>query len=313
MSTGAHALHGEAINLPASPRVEIRQARRIFWLVKREMWEFRSIWIVPLAAAGIALIVFLSGAASLAAKMRAAMAMDVMQEHEAMLQPYDAASLLIMGVTFILALIYSVEALQGERRDRSILFWKSLPVSDWETVLSKASIPLLVLPLLTVAATIVTQAAMLALHMMILSGSGLSPSLLWNQLEPLKMWGLTFYHLLAFHSLWYAPFYGWLLLVSGWSRRLAFLWATVPLVALGLAERMAFNTTYFAMMLLHRLIGDAARSATHDGGSAAMGAGELTHFAPWQFFTSAGLWIGLGLTAAFLCGAVRLRRSREAN
>ena len=60
------------------------------------------------------------------------------------------AALLIMGATSVVALFYCLDALQGERRDRSILFWKSLPVSDVTTVLSKASIPLVILPVITV-------------------------------------------------------------------------------------------------------------------------------------------------------------------
>ena len=58
-------------------------------------------------------------------------------------------------------MFYCLDALYGERRDRSILFWKSLPVSDLTTVLSKASIPIVVLPLLTFAVTVATQLIML--------------------------------------------------------------------------------------------------------------------------------------------------------
>ncbi len=55
-----------------------------------------------------------------------------MRQREMITQPYDFAALLIMGVTFVVAVFYCLDALHGERRDRSILFWKSLPVSDFD-------------------------------------------------------------------------------------------------------------------------------------------------------------------------------------
>ena len=89
--------------------------------------------------------------------MRAALALDPAQQHDTIEQPYDVAALLLMVTAFIVAVFYCLDALHGERRDRSILFWKSLPVSDLTTVLSKASIPLVVLPLIIFAITVAPQ------------------------------------------------------------------------------------------------------------------------------------------------------------
>ena len=105
-----------------------------------------------------------------------------------------------MGTTFIIGVFYCLDALYGERRDRSILFWKSLPVSDLTTVLSKASIPLVVLPLLTFAITVVTQLLMLLLSAAVLAGSGLSVTPL-TQLPLFQMSLVLLYHLVAVHSL----------------------------------------------------------------------------------------------------------------
>src|SRR5208283_3600079 len=111
---------------------------------------------------------FLLSTIHLPEKMRAALALNPMQQHELIAQPYNFAELLIMGTTFIVAVFYCLDALYGERRDRSILFWKSLPVSDLTTVLSKASIPIVVLPLATFAITVVTQWIMLLLSTAVL-------------------------------------------------------------------------------------------------------------------------------------------------
>ena len=113
------------------------------------------------------------------------------------------------------------------------------------------------------------------------------------------------YHLVTVHALWYAPIYGWLLLVSGWARRAPFLWAVLPPLAICGVEKIAFNTSHFLALLEERLTGPGGSMAGHD---------HATDFAatliPHHFFSTPGLWIGLALAAVFLFVAVRLRRYR---
>jgi len=120
-----------------------------------------------------------------------------------------------------------------------------------------------------------------------------------------QMWLMLLYHLLAIHALWYAPIFGWLLLVSGWARRAAFLWAALPLLAIGVVEKIAFNTSHFAAMLGHRLSGGSEGVGFTAGSMSMVPLAQLT---PGQFLISPGLWVGLAVTAAFLAAAVRLRR-----
>jgi ABC-2 type transport system permease protein len=223
-------------------------------------------------------------------------------------EPNSFAELLIMGTAFIVGVFYSLDALHGERRDRSILFWKSLPVSDLTTVLSKASIPLVVLPLLSFALIVATQWIMLLLSTAAMLGSGLSVAPLWAHMPLFPMWLLLFYHLLTVHVLWYAPIYGWLLLVSGWARRAAFLWAALPWAAICAVEKIAFNTSHFGALLQYRFGGRPESAAFAAGGSSM---DPLRHLNPGQFLLSPGLWIGFAVAAAFLAAAVRLRRNRE--
>src|SRR6266704_6630884 len=105
------------------------------------------------------------------------------QAHQVLDIPYELAAALIMGTAFIVGIFYSLDALYGERRDRSILFWKSLPVSDLTTVLAKLTVPLFVLPLLSFAITVVTQLIMLLVSSAILLGSGLKIATLWTQVS----------------------------------------------------------------------------------------------------------------------------------
>lgn len=286
------------------PLAGISTARLMYWSLRRELWESRSIYLAPLAVAALILFGFLLSTIHLRTSLRAAATLDPMQQRESIAQPYNYAALLIMFTTFMVAVFYCLDALHGERRDRSILFWKSLPVSDLTTVLSKSSIPLVVLPLLTFAITVVTQFIMLLLSTTVLVGSDVGVATLWTQLPLFQMALMLLYHLVTVHSLWYAPFYGWLLLVSAWARRAAFLWAGLPLLAIGIVEKIAFNTSHFAAMLAQRMNGGA--EAVMAPGSLPMD--PMTQLTPGHFVSSPGLWIGLALTAAFLAGAVRLRR-----
>jgi ABC-2 type transport system permease protein len=306
MTTPPNAVSESADSQRFAP-ADISAGRRMYWSVRRELWESRSIYLAPLAVAALFLVGFLISTIHLPGKMRAALALDPVQQRELIEQPYNFAALLIMGATFIVAVFYCLDALHGERRDRSILFWKSLPVSDLTTVLSKASIPLVVLPLLTFAITVVMQLIMLLFSTAVLLGNGVSVATLWTNLPLFEMSLVLLYHLLAIHALWYAPIFAWLLLVSGWARRAAFLWAALPLLAIAAIEKIAFNTSHFAAMVGYRMSGGEAAVKGPDS----FPMDRMTHLTPGHFLGSPGLWIGLGLAAAFLAAAVRLRRYRE--
>ena len=159
------------------------------------------------------------------------------QQHAAMRIAYDIAAKMIMLTAFIVGVSYCVDALHGERRDRSILFWKSLPVSDFTTVLSKASIPLVILPLLAFAVIFVTDLAILLLGTAFLLLGGLGPTALWSPLQFPSPVALAAIPIAS--ALWFAPLYGWLLLVSGWARRAPFLWAVVNIADNYLVSRFS--------------------------------------------------------------------------
>src|SRR6266699_7166204 len=181
MSTQSNAMPESPVESQVIAPAVISATRRMYWLVRRELWENRSIYIAPLAVAAVILFGFLISTIHLPDKMSAALALDPAKQHELIGQPYSFVALLIMGTTFIVAVFYCLDALHGERRDRSILFWKSLPVSDFTTVLSKASIPLVVLPMISFVVTVATQLVMLLLANAVLLVNGVSVTT-WAQL-----------------------------------------------------------------------------------------------------------------------------------
>jgi ABC-2 type transport system permease protein len=282
--------------------------QRLYWSIRREFWENRSIYLAPLGVAAIFLFGFLISTIHLPAKMRALSTLDPAKQHEAIAMPYDIAAGALMLTAMIVGVFYSLDALYGERRDRSILFWKSLPVSDLTTVLSKASIPIVILPLLAFAATLVTHFIMLLLSSAVLLGNGMSPSTLWTHLSFAQMSFLLLYHLVTVHALGPAPIYAWFLLVSAWARRLPFLWAVLPPLAIGIVEKVAFNTSHFAALLGKWVSGGGMEAVTPPD---RFPTHPMTHLTPGIFLSSPGLWIGLAVTAIFLAVAVQLRRYRE--
>jgi ABC-2 type transport system permease protein len=279
----------------------IPPTRPFYWSVWRELWENHSIYIAPSIVAAIILFGSFVGAFHLPGRRRSALLLDPAHRRAAIEMPYDIVAIMLIFTAFIIGLFYCLDALHGERRERSILFWKSLPVSDLATVLSKVIIPLIVLPLVSFAIIVVTQFIMLLISTAALLPSGLATTT-WANFNLFRQSLILLYGLVAI-ALWHAPIYGWALLVSGWVRRATFLWTVLPLLAIGFFEKITFNTSYFASMLKDRLLGFAPEAFAFNMHTVP----ELT---PGKYLSSPGLWIGLIFAAAFIVAAVRLRRYR---
>jgi ABC-2 type transport system permease protein len=274
-----------------------------YWSVRRELWENRYLYIAPLVAA----IVFLFGFAinTVRLRLRSETVLFPWKTPHGLADQHELLAALMMGTVMLVSIFYCLDALYGERRDRSILFWKSLPVSDTTAVISKLTIPILVLPLLGFAMTVVTQFLMLVVTSAIFAGSGVSIAALWTQAPLLRAPLIWLYHLVTVHGLWYAPLYAWLLLVSAWAPRAPFMWAFLPPFVIWGVERLAFNTSYFLSLLQYRFLGPGG-SMPHDNGPRDFTSTLIPH----HFFNNPDLWTGLVVAMAFLFAAIRLRRSR---
>ncbi len=307
MNSQSNVMPESSLRSQGIASVAIPAVRLMYWSVRRELWEIRAIYITPVAVACLFLFGFSISILHLLVKMHAAPGLDVMQQRELLGQPYEFAEDLIMGTLLLVGLFYSADALYGERRDRSILFWKSAPVSDSITVLSKAAIPIVVLPLLAFAVTVLTQWIMLMISSAVVLGSGHNVAILWSRVGIFHRWPMLLFHFLCIHGLWQSPIYAWLLLISGWARRVPILWATLPPLTIGIVEKVAFNTTYFGSLIGNRFTGGSEGVAIMESGRAM---GPMMLFAPLHFLINPGLWIGLAVTTAFLAAAVRVRRYR---
>ncbi len=307
MNTPSDTLSQTALHTTQDAATTIPASRRFYWSVRRELWENRSVYIALLAVAALILAGFLIGLLRVGSvSLQYSSSMHSRPSNNPAVQPYTFAVLLLMGTSFLVTIFYCLGALYNERSDRSILFWKSLPVSDLTAVSAKASIAIVFLPVFTFLLTLATGFLMLLINSAVLLGQGQSMAVLWTRFSLVQMPVMVLYHLLSVHALWYAPIYAYLLLVSAWSRRVPFLWAVLPLLAIGAVEKIAFNTSHFLAMLGNRIGGGDSLAPF----PAPMSMDPLMELHVGQFLISPGLWIGLAVAAAFLAAAVQLRRYR---
>jgi ABC-2 type transport system permease protein len=281
--------------------------RPLYWSIRRELWASRWLYLAPTAAAVVFLCGFLIKLIWLPGEFRELSAHDAAHQHSAIVAPYHMAAAFLMLVAMVAAGFYSVGALHNERQDRSILFWRSLPVSDRTAVLAKAAIAIVFMPLLAFAIAAVLQFIMLLASTAVLWANGIGAEVLWTQLSFPRMTLMLLYHMLAIHALSHAPLYAWLLFVSAWARRAVLVWAALPPFAIGALERTIFGTSHFITMLGDRLSGGGTEAFTPPG---VMPMDPMAHPTLGVFLLSPGLWIGLALTAVFLSASIRLRHYR---
>lgn len=281
--------------------------RPMYWSLRRELWENRSVYIAPLIVSLVCLLGSAISMIGLPARRRAVMHVGEAARRNGIAAMYDVVAIMLVVTAFIVGAFYCLDALYGERRDRSILFWKSLPVSDTTTVLSKAAIPFVILPPIVFVLSVVCQLIIFAYSSMILLANGLSPAVTWKYFPVFQQSLLLLYGLVVI-ALWHAPIYTWCLLISAWAKRATFLWAILPFFALAALEQIAFNTHIVIFAIQYRLYGGIQEAFSDTAKGSIYSASQLT---PGRFLSSGGLWIGLAFAVTFLAITVRMRRYRE--
>lgn len=296
----------QAVDRPVAVALE-RPVRPMYWSIRRELWENRSLYVAPFIVAGVFLCTFGLSSIGLPHRRRALLAGNALGQHAVIREPYYAAALLLIVTAFLVGCFYCLDALHGERRDRSILFWKSLPVSDRTTIFAKAAIPLAVLPLITFVTILATQVVLALWTSFVLLVGGVSPASTFQHFSFITDPLILLYALVVL-ALWHAPIYGWLLLVSAWARRATLIWAVLPVFAFGIVAKGAFHSNIVGEVLGDRLYRGAGAAFAERG----IAIDSLSQLTPIPFLRTPGLWFGLLFTAAFLAAAIRLRHERDA-
>lgn len=307
------------------------QLRTMTALVRRELWEHRGFWAVPAVMSALLTLLLMRVGygvltdvpaekvarinARLAEKGTFATFAD--QTHVAA-TAFTGIGLAIGSIMLFVAFFYLLDSLYADRRDRSILFWRSMPVTDVQTVLSKLATVTVAAPLCAVgvlAAAFVVWGALGAAV-----GLAVGFDHWWIGLNPFA-WGYSVAQILGVTAgavLIVAPFIGWLLLASAWAPRAPFLWATLPIVGIGVLEEMAFDTSYFIetvfghfealfpKMFGREFEGFGIRGDVHDSFRVAGGMDFSL-----EFLAEPRLWVGLAIAAGLIALAVRVRRLRD--
>ncbi|HWN07326.1 MAG TPA: ABC-2 transporter permease [Steroidobacteraceae bacterium] len=298
---------------------------RFLWLLRREVWEHKAIWVAPLIVIGCLMLMVLTGNVHLgpigdfdSSSPLGSLPSDV--QVRLLLIVYAGLALVMGMVMGVIAFFYALDSLYSDRRDRSVLFWKSLPLSDVETVMSKFAVAAIVMPLVAVAAAIVAQFVIAAGGSLKLMMAGMPAGFMWQPeaifggISVAFLWCVT-------AILWYAPVIGYLMLASAWAPKGPFLWAVLPPVGLWILERVVAGSEHVGDFITERLfglyglIGHRGDQAVETGQQLKEEIIELSNLDPLgslrEFYASPDLWLGVVAAALLLAAAIWVRRYRD--
>jgi len=281
-------------------------------LIRREFWEHPALWRAPLIVAALL---------ALSTIFSVTIGIDFNDTHLRALG--DPERIIVLNMTqlvwaFLIYLVasvvttfYALDCLYAERKDRSILFWKSLPVSDGQTVLSKFLVALVVVPLGVFALALVSHLLALIIWKLRVASGGVPDVVRWDTIAWVRG-ELVILLCLLLSSLWYAPLAAAALLLSAWVKRNPLVWATLPLLFVPIFEYIVFRTGYVWSFIRYRTGGIWHTLFTRDGHSVMNENVRMLSDLNWTAaFTSVNLWLGVLAAAGLLYAAARVRRYRD--
>ncbi|MEX2496476.1 MAG: ABC-2 transporter permease [Woeseia sp.] len=297
-------------------------------LVHRELWEHRAIYVTPMVIAVIVSLMSVTGQVTVSAFDEAVDTAILGITHLGTAERSAFITALTTGISsfFVLAMwvlivFYALDSLYAERKDRSILFWRSLPCTDAETVLSKLLTALLVIPLVTLVAIILTHLVVLSISSLWLAIRGADAwHLIWQAAPLFSNWLATLVFVLAL-PLWLSPFVGWFLFVSAYTRRSPLLMAVLPILILPMLERSLIGTMLFTdaffirsgSMPLFRGVdfGDLLFFDNDELQAADSAVSMLPLMDLGGFLLSPNLWLGVLVCGLLTFAAIYVRRYRD--
>jgi ABC-2 type transport system permease protein len=312
-------------------------------LIRREFWEHKSLWIAPLVWVGLITLFFTWALIQGSDNHHAKVMMDAQSMDQTGLTDHDREEMrkaikipddkkeTLFAVSFlaifglisvfmtVVVFFYLIDCLYTERKDRSILFWKSLPISDTEVVLSKMAVAIVVAPLGVILLTAIMQLLLYVIVWLRLHGSIIGEVMPdWSFLAWLRSQAVALGVTLG-GVLWYAPIAAYLLLLSAWAKNKVFLWVVLPPVALPVLERVFLGSSHVAEFLGRRFSGyvqemrvdPSAFEASNRGGNLPSVSDVYNAFHLSNLFTSAEMWLGVAAAAALIFAAIRIRRFRD--
>ncbi len=295
-------------------------------LMKREIWEHRSIVITPAAIAAVIALGILTGQMSISAysgevdlALIGATNADPAHRRIALMAAFGAILGIFAVGAGIVMIFYSLDALYSERKDKSILFWRSLPITDAETVISKLLIAMIVVPAAALAGAFITHLVLMILSSIwIMFEGGNAGHLIWSSAPIFDVWGSAIMTAIAV-TIWISPFIGWFFFVSAYTRRMPLLMALMPLIVLPLIEIAVLPTNLLAKAIWSRFSEMPLKGGDF---SALFDEGEVTQMSEesismmaaldmGRFFSSPSVWAGAAVCGLLITAAIYIRRFRD--
>ncbi len=298
-------------------------------LMKREIWENPAFYFAPLVVAALILVsgiynAFYSVGKYVGFERVVQLLGTIPEAARPIMYSWWPALVVVFNMVMVFVLgFYLMDSLYADRKDRSILFWKSLPVPDSTTVLSKLATAMFTVPLFTLLVTIGSFLVLLVVcTIMIWLGGGSAWELVWKP-TPLLDGTLFLSYAFLVQSLWYLPLIGWVMLASAWSRRAPFIWVVLPPVALILLEQMILRSEHLVTLIAERLVGvfplafriEDSQIRAMQGNLANQELSDIPQITdlidPTPLLTSIDLWLGFAVAGLFIGAAIWLRRYRD--
>lgn len=295
-------------------------------LIRREIWEHRAIYATPIVIAIVVTLLTLTGQVSISAfgdavdlAIVGASNVDAVHRRMVLTGILSVVTSVFAFGAWIVTVFYSLDALYAERKDKSILFWRSLPITDAETVISKLLTAVVVIPLVTVAVIAVTHLLNLVfIGIWVSIKGGDAGHLVWGSAPLLDNWGAAFIVTLA-GAVWMSPFIGWFMLVSALTKRMPLLMAFMPLIVIPLVEFIFLRTKVFATAVYSRqgsipLFRDMDMESFFDEEKILLSDEAVSLIAKLdvvQFLTSPSMWAGLLVCGLLTTAAIYVRRYRD--
>ena len=296
-------------------------------LIRREIWEHRAIYVTPIAIAVIVSLISLAGMVTVSAfDKEVHMALFGASNIAGDAERQAALTVFFLGTSwdFLLALailttFYTLDSLYAERKDKSILFWRSLPITDAETVVSKLLTAVFVLPLVTVVAIMVTHLLNLVITTAwVMVEGGDAAHLIWGSVTLFDNWMAALIVTVA-SAIWMSPLIGWFLFVSAFTKRSPLLMAFMPLIIVPIIEWIFFRSKIFASavfgrgemiplfreMDIERFFDEERMKVNEEVVSL------LAHIDIVRFLLSPSVWMGVVVCGLFAMAAIYVRRYRD--
>ena len=280
-------------------------------LIRREFWEHRALWMAPLAVAALLLIGAIIGKVNFDSSLAA-----LPEQRRALFGVFMALAAVPQFITLLFIMVmYAGDCLYTERKDRSILFWKSMPVSNTLTVVSKLLVVAAIVPLGVYLVSAVTTLLMSGIHV-IRAWQDHAGDVFWDAGTWLQIQGLSLLAVVA-AVLWYAPITAFLLLVSAWARRSVWLWVFLPPVILIMMERIVLGSSHVWNILWYRLGGVFTHAGVNypEFGNATGQHPTLNllfvNVDPLPVFANVDLWLGVAVAALLIVATIRIRQYRD--